>query len=382
MTKRVGRLTKALRVDVIDAAEDAWRLTDEWDALARLGGASPFALPALALPWWRHLGKGALRIVTARSATGELVGLAPFHERRLGRLPVLRPLGHGVGAIATTLVAPVKADVAGLLAGGLLDGDGAVLHAADMTLTDPLFGAERYKDSRAVHATLHDECPTVDLAGIGGSHDLLARPSHARLRKQLARADRALAGRSAVVEVAESPAEVGAAFGAVAELFDAAEADRPRLHLGRGAHGAFFAEALDALARRRQVAFLTLRIDGSPAAFDVYVVCGTVAAAVLGRYHPEMAEWSPGHLLLRAGVDWAGKAGMAVIDLQLGSDRYKTAWSTGSTDTFTVMMGTPGRLAAARPLLVTVESAHRFRAAVGRLRPPAPRGRRIHPPAG
>lgn len=361
MTRRAGEATRNLRIERITTAEAAHGIADEWNVLASRAGASPFALPAMALAWWRHLGKGRLRIVTARSASGDLVGLAPFHERRLAGLDVVRPLGHGLGAIASTLAAPVKADVAGVLLAELSGGSRTVVHLPDAPLDDPLIASSRHNDEMSMRATLHDECPFITLGGLASSGELLGRADHSKLRKLLARTDRSLVGREVQVDIATAPDQALAAFDRLGELYDAAEAANPRAHLGRGPLGDFFRDALAALAERSQLAVITLLIDGNPAAFDVYVVNGSVGYAILGRYHPDHAASSPGHLLLRAGVDWAIEAGLGELDLQLGSDPYKLSWATGSRDTFEVIITQPHRLAVAGAILQGVESAHALR---------------------
>lgn len=361
MTKRSGQATRSLEVERITTLDEAERIADEWNELAAIGRASPFALPAMALPWWRHLGKGRLRIITARTSSGELVGLAPFHERRLGGLDIVRPLGHGLGAIASTLTAPVKADVAAAMASELVNGVRTVVHLPDTPLDDPLVASVRRFAGVTLRATLHDECPIVDLDGLTGSQDLLGRPDHRTLRKLLARADRLLAERDVRVDIATGVDGVLDAFGRVAELFDAAEAAHPRVHLGRGPNGDFFRDTLAALAERSQVAVLTLLIDGEPASFDVYIVNGAVGSTILGRYHPRHADSSPGHLLLRAAVDWGVDQGLDELDLQLGADRYKTSWATGSRDTFEGVIAAPRTAVVAGPVLHGVESAHALR---------------------
>jgi alpha-maltose-1-phosphate synthase len=364
MTRRAGAATRSLSVEVLTSLDEAIAIEHEWDDLARRTRAQPFALPALALSWWRHLGKGELRIVTARSTAGELVGLAPFHERRVGGFGVVRPLGHGMGAIASPLAAPVKADVAGLLIGALLGGGSRAVHCSDLAQSEPALRSARRNPDLAVHATLHDECPVVDLVGAESAEALLGSSAFSGVRKQLNRTDRDLAGRSVEVHQATGRDEVLAAFAEVRSLYDRAEEERPRLHLGRGVHGEFFGEALEALAERGQVALLVLRIDGAAAAFDVHVRNGRTAYAVLGRMHPDAASWSPGHLLLRSGIDWALASDVDRIDLQLGADQYKTSWSTSSYDTFEVVVSEPRSMRGARLLLGGIESAHRLRRGV------------------
>lgn len=364
MTRSASKAARTLVGGRVTTPSEAASIADEWDALAAGRRAGPFGLPEVALPWWESLGKGELRVATARSASGELVGLFAGHARRIGGFEIVRPLGHGVGAVASTLVAPVKADVAGVLLDALLDGPRSVVHLADVPLDDPLVVHARRagpEGGRSLRATLHDTCPVIGLGGAQGAADLLARPDHRNLRKMLARLDRDAAGRAVAVDVARTPAEVAVAFDAVGELYDAAEAANPRAHFGRGSLGTFFRSALQRLADHQRVALLTLLVDGAPAAFDVYVRHRDVASAVLGRYHPRFADVAPGHLLLRGGVDWAIDAGVATIDLQLGADHYKTTWSNGSVDTFEVLIGPSGRLGAAAAAVRSVEEVHRLR---------------------
>ncbi|MEZ5230946.1 MAG: GNAT family N-acetyltransferase [Acidimicrobiales bacterium] len=273
---------------------------------------------------------------------------------------MVRPLGHGVGAVACFLMAEIKADVASLLASALV-ADGRAAHLADLPVNDDVLRRARRDQHIEVDARLHDECPTIVLEGLTSAADLLAAPSHAKLRKQLARTERELGERAWSVDIATSRDEVAAAFERIGPLNDAAEADRPRLHFGQGAHGAFFSDALGSLADRRQVALMTLLVDGAPAAFDVHVRTNARrAAAILGRFHPDHASLSPGHLLLRCGVDWAIEEGLDVLDLQLGNDRYKTSWANAGYDTVDVVMA-DGDTSRVRASIAGIEQAYQLR---------------------
>ena len=96
---------------------------------------------------------------------------------------------------------------------------------------------------------------------------------------------------------------------------------------------------------------------------------GSVANAWLGRFDPDAAEWSPGHLLLRAGVDWAMSAGVATIDLQLGADEYKRRWADDAYDTVRVIAAPdPARLRSGRLALGAIDAAFDVRTRLTQLR--------------
>lgn len=372
MTARRGSLTKRLTVDTVTSVDDAQVLAPEWHALAGSVSAQPFATPGMAIPWWRHLGRGSLHIVTVRNPSGALVGLAPFHRRRIAGVDLIRPLGHGLGAVAGFLQAPIKADVGRLLVDGLLaDGSVPGIQATDLRLDDPVLRDSRRRDDLDVRAVLHDECPIIDVDGITGASDFLAGSGRAGLRKSLARADRELAASSVEVAAATTPDELVQAFERSGPVYDAAEADRPRLHLGDEPHRSFLLEALDDLGKRDQATYLTLLVDGEPVAFDLHVRIGSIVYAVLGRFHPAHAAISPGHLLLRDAVDRFAGSDVNRIDLQLGGDNYKTRWATGSVDTVATTIGQRGTQHRHRLLTTGLELAHRgrggARSAVGRL---------------
>lgn len=91
-------------------------LLREWDALAR-ATRNVFATTEWAKLWWECYGGSArLRLLAARSAEGELVGIVPLVITRLGPVRVARFLGHGMG----DLLGPIHAPDSGITAPALL----------------------------------------------------------------------------------------------------------------------------------------------------------------------------------------------------------------------------------------------------------------------
>ena len=156
MTKGRGEATKSLQVEVLDDIERARPVVADWNDLGEELGASPFALPAFALAWWEHLGRGRLWIATVRDGSGRLVGLAPFHVRRLGGLDVVRWLGHGLGAVSELLVRPTKGDVAACIWSTLADRRRCAIHLIEYRHAGAGLAQLRRAEAWDVRAVLAD----------------------------------------------------------------------------------------------------------------------------------------------------------------------------------------------------------------------------------
>lgn len=371
MSRNTGRATRNLEVEVLTSLTECEAVAAEWNDLAQWCSAQPFGLPALALPWWRHLGRGELRVVTARNGAGDLVGLAPLHCRAKLGLPVVAFLGMGLGAVGELLVRPSKANVADAL-WSELGRDRAALHLIDFKHGGAGLNQLRRSEAWETTVTVRDECPVIELDGLNHVDELLADPKRSGLRKKLARARRDLGEATVDLEVSATPADVVAHWDRLAELYDRSEREHPRLHLGRAPYDEFFRQALVGLAEQEQVSILSLAIDGRYAAFDVYVHGGSTVYAIVGRMDPAFARFSPGQLLLQEAAQWAIEARAQRIDLQLGADEYKLRWSDHTYDTVGVVAAPPGRLAATRLALGGIESAYdglrAVRSNLGRLR--------------
>ena len=371
MTRRRAAPSIVCVTDPAHAAD----LIPAWAALADHDRAQPFARPELGLSWHRHLGRGELRLWIARSA-GDLIGVLPLQRRRRAGMIIDQPLGHGLGAVLTTVTCRDRPEVIEALWSAVFDpsassgvgGPPGAVVASDLVHDDRQLGGIRNIEGITIDARLSDRCPGIDLTGVASATDHLAGPDRAGLRKKLAKARRSLDGRRWSVTIAERPETVDMALDAVADLYDSAEGDRPRLHLDRPPYRAFHRASLRMLAEHGRAAVLVGAIDGRPAAFDVYVTSGDRAHAVLGRYDPAAAAHAPGQQLMAAGIDWAVERGVASIDLQLGDDLYKRRWATGGYDTLDAVIARDARnVRRARLTMASAELAHRGRRAVGSL---------------
>ena len=85
-----------LPLEVVTTTAGLEGLAPEWTALwQRAPAATPFQSPEWLLPWWRHFGNDAPRVLCVR-AGGRLVGLLPLYLLRAPDCSKLLPLGIAV----------------------------------------------------------------------------------------------------------------------------------------------------------------------------------------------------------------------------------------------------------------------------------------------
>jgi CelD/BcsL family acetyltransferase involved in cellulose biosynthesis len=345
-------------VDVLSRPDDVERIVEDWDELARAGSGAPFTLPAVALAWWEHLGRGRLRVTTVRDGDGRLRAVAPLHARPLGPGRALRWLGTGLGSVCEV----VGDDEAAAAVWSTIRRD--VLDLYEYPVGGTGYSALVTDASRPVHRRPMESCPVIDLDGLDGLDALLA--GRKNLRKTLARADRAVeaTGEPFEVEVVTAGVRLAEVLPEIESVFDAAEAARPRQHLLRAPWRDFTVAALGAAARRNQLAVFIARLGTRAVACDIDIVVGRRLGVWYGRFDPSVAELSPGHLLLRRQVRWALDHRLATVDLLVGEHEYKLRWATSSYPTVHVVGGSRLALALGRPALAARDRLHHA------LRPP------------
>ena len=335
---RVQSRSRSLETEVVVRDDLVAALAEEWDALALECGAGPFARPTYALAWWRTLGQGRLLVVTVRSE-GRLVALAPLHERRIGPVAVARWLGHGLGTVAEILVRP---DVPGAATAlwAAVDSPRRVLQLLDCSGAGAGLTELAERPGLRTTVSLSDSCPYLDLDGRDPAA-VLAAPRYRRLRRALSISERrmAAAGLTWRVEVADDAASWDRLRGPVLEVYDAAEAAQPRHHLLAGPTGAFTDDFVATAVASGEALVVVGFADDRPVCFDIVLLTPTAWSWWVGRFAPDAASFSPGHLLLRAGLSLAAECGVSRIDLLLGDAEYKRRWATDSYPTHDVLSG-------------------------------------------
>ena len=358
----------AFTIDEITTAAGLQAVAGEWGALCDAAPAGPFGIPAVALAWWDHLGRGRPLVVTARDAAGRLVGLAPLHERRLAGLDVVRWLGFGLGAVGEVLTAPGVDDVSVAIWQHLSGSPRRVLQLIEYRHGGQGLDALRRSAAWQVGAELRDACPVVDACGHADVAAFLAEPGRRKLRQNLARYDRQ-ADRDEValtVGVHTTAEAIEGVVGDLTVIHDTAEEAHPRLHFLAEPWRPFTIDALRRCAAEGRVAAFIVRLGGRPVGLHVVLTTGSTAYAWLARYDPSASAYAPGHIMLRAVVGWAIERGFPTLDLQLGDDPYKLRWSSSTYDTVGVLAAAPGRLTRGRVQLRAVDVAHAAKARLTR----------------
>lgn len=329
------------RVTRVDDLAGAWALSPAWEELADLCGVGAFARPDYALTWWQHLGQGHLLIVAVHDDR-QLIALAPLHERRVGPLKVARWLGHGLGTIAEVLVHPDVPGAADAL-WSALDTRTRVLDLLETRdsgagLVDL---ARRGKRNGYTHrSAVRDGCPTIEL-GPGGAEAHLAAPARKRVRRTVRVARRRMheADLAWQVKVADDLDSWCALRPAVQAVYDASEEAQPRAHLLAGDWEPFTAAYLGRLFTQKRALAMVGYINDRPVCFELALLTAYTSASWIGRFAPEAAQWSPGHLLQESAIDLLLLRDVQRIDLLLGEDLYKTRWATGGYKTLEVTHG-------------------------------------------
>ncbi len=338
---------KPLVVEVVTDPAELDPLLDDWAALAEQVAVGQFGFPSFALEWWRRHGSGRLLVAVARKGD-RLIGLLPLHERAYGVGHVIRWLGHGLGTMGAALVAPDANDpdeVAAALWQAVADAASprVALQLTEHRLDAPGLVALRSHDAWDVRCELRSMVPVIDLRGTS-LEALLAGTAKRKLRHTLTTAERDLdaAGVTWSTEIVDDLDTFEGVLPEIDAAFDASEAADAKLHLLAGEHRAATLDALRACFERQQAVVAMVRIDGRVVAFDISLRAGRQLFGYIRRHDPVARAYSPGHLLMRAGVEDAIGRGIEVFDLGLGADPYKLRWANDHYDAVVVTGGRTG----------------------------------------
>jgi hypothetical protein len=159
----------------------------EWTRLAELSG-NVFSTWEWASTWWRHFGRGQLRLAGCRTGTGELAAILPLYQTGRRPLRTLRFIGHGPADQLGPIAASSQVGLAARGLGRLL---GETEVGWDVFLGDDLFGEADWRSLAGVRTLFRTASPVLHIGGTDWADFLNSRTRS--FREQARRQERRLA---------------------------------------------------------------------------------------------------------------------------------------------------------------------------------------------
>jgi hypothetical protein len=341
-------------VRVIDREREWDALEDEWNAvLDRSASRSVFLTWEWLRAWWRHYGglvaAGRLQLLVARDESG-IAGIAPLYWDEgpaygLGRIRRLRLVGDGTGDSEyqdLIIRSGCEADVVPALLASLHRLPWDVVELGSVPASSPnrhwLEEAARHYGYR--YSTDDSTCVSAVLPH---SWDEYLKGLDPRFRTRLRSLLRRLpAERAAIFERCDDPDALGAELEAMFRLHQ----DRWRAAGAPGSFGqperrAFYGEIARTFLERDWLRFFTLRVDGSPAAYEFSFEYGGRVFFLQQAYDAALAPLSVGTALKAFVLRDCIERGVREYDFLADAAAYKLKWG--------VELRTCTRLTLARP---------------------------------
>lgn len=322
----------------------------QWQDLADRCGSTFASWPGYGLSWWASLGRGELAITTVRRE-GELVALAPLHQRSIMGQPVLRWLGHGLGTVGEVLA--VDGEAVSALWDALAD-RGIPLQLTHARADHEAILALRRDPRWSVGIEVDDHCPVVALPGAVTAKDLRStktlRTLERRRRRLMER------GTPVSIEVIDDVDGVSFRWPDIVRVAALADVGRDRVNLCSPPYHSFTREALLQAAAGRNVVIVGLLHGGAWVAHHIWLRVGRTLYEWITRFDPAIGSISPGLMLMEWVVDHHEALAVDSLDLQIGQSRWKREWTRRGYDVATVTATPTRRLGLVRARLAVAAS--------------------------
>lgn len=313
-------MTSVILLTTIDEAED---LVPAWEQLPAGGASSIYTSPAWCMPAWRNFPDlGAPCVAAAMARDGTLLGVLPLtmDEGRLSWAGA--PLGDEYDA-------RVRPDgPATRLASALVHAVTRRLSAKPASLMDVRPHGVLTSVSQSSPGCPAPILPLYNPDPEFGALGCIPGWSRDR-RRGLRSARRRLAqrGRLTVDRLADPRSLAAALPTFVAQRLSAWE-DRERLHelpaMDRHPRFAqFLTEVGTGLGLHGRCLLSQIKLDGEPIAQNLMFRVPGADLLYMSTYRPEMARYSPSHLLLAEAAHTAIRDGIRVIEMGRGDEPYK-----------------------------------------------------------
>lgn len=318
---RVGAVeqirAEALPVYVETISDEAGfaELAGSWDELVRaMPRPSPFLLHSWLLEWWRHYGRGADLAVHVAHRGDHLVGALPLCTRRRLGLRVSEFIGGTWAILADALVAPGEdaQAVVGALAARAVEGKHDFADLFGLPGSSRLVAALPQDSLRLVQRL---EAPVCDLGPSweAAYNSRLSSKTRSERRRRLRQLEKLGTVES---EVARSREEIARA------VEDAFVVHDQRWSGRRDASGfttetgkRFHRAALLALADQDVARGLTIRLDGRPIAFSLYLQLTGRSYGMNMAFDPAYGPYGPGSEAKLQAIEASWSEGVRRIEL-------------------------------------------------------------------
>lgn len=310
------------QIETISSEAEFANLAGPWDELVRsMGRPSPFLLHGWLLEWWRHYGGKRWLAVHVAMRGDRLVGALPLCRSRRFGLRITEFMGGTHAPRADLMVAPGEDPAT---AARLADR----IRSSGDDFAD-LYGMPG--DSRLVAAmpigSLHLlerlEAPVLDLRS---GWDTSRPPSlSSKARRERLRRRRQLEALGAVeISIARDGEELRRPLEEAFRIHALRWRGRREpsgfgTHVGRAFHRA----ALRRLAVAGVPRLVTLRLNGKPLAFALYLLLERTVYGVTMAFDPAFARYSPGTETLLSSLESAGGEGAERVEFLGAADPYK-----------------------------------------------------------
>ncbi len=336
-------------VEVLQGASAIDALRDEWQALFRVAGASPFLSWEWMSAWHQSLNQQRTPYLLCARLGGVLIGLLALGVEELPvfgsvkRVRRLSLLGEGFGGadyldlLAKPETAPAAATaifdhLARKTDFDLLELDGLAADSPNLALL-----AERFESSQQFRhrCATRFVCPQIELAGDWSS--LLKRSRRSDNFKRRLRQIRNYNGFE--YRSVTAPAEAEAALERFFTLHDARWAAQGGSDFtGHASLRAFHRDLVQRLAQAGLLRFDELWIEGACRASIYAIDDGQRYCFYNSGYDQAWKHASPGLVLLGLSIEAALQRGVKYYDLLRGDEGYKFDWSTTTRQTVAVQV--------------------------------------------
>jgi CelD/BcsL family acetyltransferase involved in cellulose biosynthesis len=316
-----------MHTELIEHVDRTQPIVRGWDRLAAQHGR-PYCSPAWMLAWWRHLASpGARLALIAVRDGGDVVAVAPFFAVRRQGTVVYRLLAARNGAPTQPLAEAgmerrASEEIARCLKDATLRPNAIVLDGvpAASGWTSALSSAWGCGPARHFHDRTR---PLTVLSLRERSYRDWMSARTAKFRKGLGRLRRRLEEQGAVFRMTASSDDIHSDIEMFLRLHEGRWDSRGGSAVVRSGTGAMLREVAEELVPQGRFRLWSIELNGETVAAEIFVNAGGTSSDWLGGFDPRFATYSPGMLVMLAGIEHAWQAGDDRVDFGAGDHRFK-----------------------------------------------------------